>query len=423
VTGVGRSFRSFSVVLVVLGAGGHAFAAGLSRPNVVGARAIGMGGGFTAIADDPTAVWHNPAGMGIYGDTSVYFGNEIVFTQRSYTPDAQSRLGMAGITTKLTENTAPTYIPIIGLTTRFGFGKTAPTRFAFGLLAYDAYGGSISYDPNKLKNSMGRVVGIANTQILDFEVTPALAYQVSEVLSLGAGLRIGVNAFSVDDTESAFSAKLSGTAVGIGGLLGAMVRPHRMVQIGAVWRSPLNASISGSGDVIIGMDPATKKDFSLKIQWPQSVALGVTVIPHRRILGTIQADWTGWSSVQRLALDVGGLVQNSQMRYLDTYAIHAGVQGVITRFLLVRAGWSIDSNAIPDRTMRRENQDSVKHTLAAGLGLHFWKIFIDGAFEILLPLGSRVVSMPLPSAAAPENETGTYEANVYSIELSAQIRF
>src|SRR5262249_39140003 len=157
------------------------------------------------------------------------------------------------------------------------------------------------------------------------------AYQVSDVLSLGAGLRIGINAFSVDDTESIFAAKLSGNAVGIGGLLGAMVRPHRMVQIGAVWRSSLSASSSGSGDVSVGMDPATKQDFSLKIQWPQSVALGVTVFPHRRILGTIQADWTGWSSVQKLAVDFGGsLVQASQMRYLDTYAIHAGLQGVIT---------------------------------------------------------------------------------------------
>ena len=73
------------------------------------------------------------------------------------------------------------------------------------------------------------------------------------------------------------------------------------------------------------------------------------------------------------------------MRYMDTYAIHAGVQGVITRFLVARVGGSFDSNAIPDRTVRRENQDNLKGTVAAGLGVHFWKIFIDGAFEVLVP--------------------------------------
>ncbi|HEY1584663.1 MAG TPA: hypothetical protein VGH63_03185, partial [Polyangia bacterium] len=48
--------------------------AGLSRPNIVGARAIGMGGAFTAIADDPTAVWYNPAGTALYGDNVFYVG-------------------------------------------------------------------------------------------------------------------------------------------------------------------------------------------------------------------------------------------------------------------------------------------------------------------------------------------------------------
>ncbi|MDB4968937.1 MAG: long-chain fatty acid transport protein [Myxococcales bacterium] len=412
--------------LLVCGAlllGSPVFGAGLERPNVVGARAIGIGGGYTAIADDPTAVWHNPAGTAMYGDNVVYVGGELIVTQRTYTPDAQSPLGQAGVTTRLSENTAPTFIPVIGATTRFGFGKTAPTRFAFSLAAYDAYGGSISYDPNQLKNTVGRVVGISQTQILDFELTPTLAYQITDVLSVGAGLRIGVNSFSVNDTESSFSANLSGTAVGIGGILGVMVRPHKLVQVGAVWRSTLSASITGQGDLAVGTAPATKQDFNVKITWPQSAALGVTVFPHRRILATVQADWTGWSSVQKLALEVAGLPQIKQMRYSDTYAVHAGVQGVITRFLVLRAGYTVESNAIPDRTVRRENQDSFKNTLAAGVGVHFWKIFVDAAFEALLPSGDRVVSTALPSVAGAENETGTYHANLYSAELSAQIRF
>lgn len=396
----------------------HAFGAGLERPNVVGARAIGLGGGFTAVADDPTAVWHNPAGTVIYGDNVVYLGGELVLTQRSYTPDAQSPLGQAGVTNKLTESTAPTFIPIIGATTRFGFGRSAPTRFAFSLLAYDAYGGSISYKSDDLKNK-----GIQSTTILDFELTPTLAYQITDVLQVGAGLRIGINNFSINDVESAFSAKLSGSGVGIGAILGLMARPHRLVQVGAVYRSPLSASISGSGPIAVTPQPPMSKDFGLHVTWPQSAALGVTLFPHRRILATVQADWTAWSSIQKLSLDIGGLTQSKQMRYMDSYAIHAGVQGVITRFLLLRLGLAIDSNAIPDRTVRRENQDALKATVAGGVGLQFWKIFIDAAFEAFLPLGDRTIATPLPTQAAAENETGKYSANVYSAELSAQIRF
>ena len=405
-----------------------AHGAGLSRPNVVGARAVGIGGGFTAIADDPTAVWHNPAGTAVYGDNVGYIGGELVILGRTYTPDAQSPLGQAGITTKIVENTAPTFIPIIGASTRFGFGKSAPTRFAFSILAYDSYGGSISYNPTDLSKvdpttGKPKVIGISSTQIVDFELTPTLAYQVSDVFSVGAGLRIGINNFSVNDTESAFAANLSGSGVGIGGILGIMLRPHRLVQVGAVYRTPLSASLSGSGPLSVGGAPATSKDFGLNITWPQSAGLGVTLYPHRRILVTVQGDWTAWSSVQKLNLDIGGLSVAKEMRYMDAYTVHAGVQGVITRYLVARLGGSVDTNAIPDRTVRRENQDDLKGTVNAGLGVHFWKLFIDAAFELVVPTDGRVVSTPLPSAAGAENETGKYQATIYSAELSAQIRF
>src|SRR6185369_3257043 len=128
----------------------------------------------------------------IYGDNVFYLGGELVMLNRTYTPDAQSPLGQGGVTSKISENTSPTAIPVVGASTRFGFGKTAPTRFAFSLLAYDVYGGSISYSPADL-TAKGRVQGLSSTQLLDFELTPALAYQISDLISVGAGLRIGIN--------------------------------------------------------------------------------------------------------------------------------------------------------------------------------------------------------------------------------------
>src|SRR5262249_371747 len=130
-----------------------------------------------------------------------------------------------------------------------------------------------------------------------------------------------------------------------------------------------------------------------------------------------------WSSIQTLTLDLAGLSQVKEMRYMDTYTLHAGVQGVITRFLVLRLGGSFDSNAIPDRTLRRENQDNYKGTVNGGFGLHFSEIFVDGAMEVLVPGPPRVISTPVMSAAGVENETGSYSAIVYTAELSAQIRF
>ena len=100
------------------------------------------------------------------------------------------------------------------------------------------------------------------------------------------------------------------------------------------------------------------------------------------------------------------------MRYLDTYAIHAGVQGVITRFLRARASaGAFDSTPSPIAPCAARTRTHLKDTVAAGLGVHFWKFFIDAAFELLVPGPARVVTTPLHDAAGTENETGAYKAH------------
>jgi long-chain fatty acid transport protein len=399
-------------------------AAGLSRPNIAGPRAIGMGGAFTAVADDVSAVWYNPAGPGFFGDNQVYLGLEVPITQRSYQPDPASPLGQAGHTGTINENTTPTPLPMVGLSSRFGFGKTKPTRFALSLLAHLAYGGAISYnqsdvmDPNQM-----RPKGLISTQILDFEITPALSYQVTDVLSIGAALRIGITGFSVDDSEPAFRATLSNTGVGIGGSLGVLMRPHKMVSIGAVYRTPLSANATGGGPVAVAGVGSSNKDSSLSITWPQSAGLGIAVQPHWRVIASVQGDWTGWSSVQVLNPALSGIPDNQttrQMKYSDSYALHLGLQTVISKNVLVRAGYALDSNAIPDATVRRENQDALKGTVSAGLGLHFWKLFLDAAFEALVPVSGSARTV---TVQGPDNEAGKYSAGLYTVEIAGQIHF
>src|SRR3954466_2228465 len=56
-----RSVVSF--VLLLACACFRAAPANAQQPDVIGVRAQGMGGAFTAVADDATAGWWNPAGL------------------------------------------------------------------------------------------------------------------------------------------------------------------------------------------------------------------------------------------------------------------------------------------------------------------------------------------------------------------------
>jgi long-chain fatty acid transport protein len=401
---------------LVLGLASTALGAGLQRPNVGGARAVGMGGAYTAVADDPSAVWFNPAGTAFYGDNVVLLGAELILLDRAYQPSAGSPLAAMGAPTNqyIHENTPAQIAPILAVSSRFGYGKQPANRFALSLAVYVPYGGAISFDNNAVKNR-----GILSTNINDIEIAPALSYQVTDVVAIGAALRIGVGQFGVADNESAFQANFSMSGVGIGGTLGVMVKPHWRVQIGAVYRTPLSIDYSGNGPVTVTGSTAQNHNATLHIEWPQSAGLGIAVLPHKRVMLSAQGDWTAWSSVQQLTVNIEGLTpQVKPMLYQDTFAFHLGAQAAFTRFLVGRLGYTYDSNAIPNSTMRRENQDGNKHTLGFGLGLHFWKLFIDLAFEALLPTPARVISQ-----VGIENEGGSYASHVYSLELGLQFRF
>jgi long-subunit fatty acid transport protein len=106
------------------------------------------------------------------------------------------------------------------------------------------------------------------------------------------------------------------------------------------------------------------------------------------------------------------------MRYTDTLAFHAGLQVIAHQRVALRCGYTFDGNAIPDETMRRENQDRAKHLLAVGLGVHVWKLFIDAAFEALVPTSPRVIA-----TQGPANEAGSYASHLYTAAFSVQARF
>ena len=57
-----RGWKLLSVLLVLLFTASTSFAAGFRLPEA-GAKAMGMGFAFTAQADDPSAIYFNPAGL------------------------------------------------------------------------------------------------------------------------------------------------------------------------------------------------------------------------------------------------------------------------------------------------------------------------------------------------------------------------
>lgn len=387
-----------------------ALAGGFGRPNIIGARAVGMGGGYAAVADDPWALDHNPAGMAFPDENQVALDLGILKLDRQWTPPGKPTVS---------ENTPLQPIPAIAATTRFAFGSNKPARFAVGVGFFVTYGGKISFDPASVKDSLGPgASGITETGLTLFELTPGVAYQVSDVLSLGAALRVGISTFDVTDVEPAFSAdNLSASGAGIGGSFSAMVRPHARLSIGAVYRTTLSTNLTGNGNIAIGGGAAMRRDMSLAVTWPQSATLGLSLRVASFLRLVAQGDWTAWSSFQKLEVNfAGGLSQVKQMQFSDVFTLHAGGEATFSRFA-ARLGFSVDGNAIPDATSRRENQDGLKYDVTAGFGVRLGRFGIDAAFDYLFGGPPRMI------APGPFAEAGAYSATVLTFQLSGSARF
>lgn len=398
-----------AAITLVLGCAGAARAGGFGRPVELGARAVGLAGAYAAAADDPTAVWHDPAALAFPDETQVYLDSALVFLGRAWDPPSKPRVG---------ETTAPQPIPFLGASTRFAFGANKPSRLALGVAFYAPYGGAVQFDPATVADTAGPgAAGLTQTSLALLEVSPAIAYQVADALALGLALRIGISTFSVTDQEPAFTAtNVSATGAGVGVTLGATVRPHPRLAIGLVYRSPLSTSLSGSGMLSVAGGPAMRRDLSLAVTWPQSAALGLSVRASRFLRLVAQADWTGWSSMQELAVSFGGASQVRPLRFADNYTVRAGAEVTVWR-LALRVGAAVDTNAIPDSTSRREDRDGLKYDLTGGLGVRFWRMRIDAAVDALLGASPRVVP------AGPSAEAGTYSGTVVSAELSVAVSF
>jgi long-chain fatty acid transport protein len=390
-----------------------AHAGGLARPNGISARGVALGGAFTAIADDPTALHFNPAGAA-WAEEGLMLGTELVYAPRTYTPIDAS--GMRGAD----QEASPLVpVPALGILIRLEDEDDIPSRLTLGAGLWNTFGGSLHYD------ALGTGVPAVNaTDELVIEAVAGAAYEVSDALAIGAALRIGFGIFAVDAIARPADLDVSGFGISVGGTLGVLFRPIDAVQIGAAWRSPLTITTAGDGIINTGNDIAV--DMEHEQPWPQQASLGVAVQVAAPVRVSAQLDWTDWSRWDRLRIDFPGrenLNQSLPLDWSDSVALRLGGEYTASPSLVVRAGGYYDSNAVPDTTIERIYLDGDKLGVSAGASVALgaaWRI--DAAADVTLP-NSRVV--PDNTAEVPPGWTerlnafpGEHSGSVFTLELA-----
>ena len=393
-----------TIAAIVVGFAADAHAGGVERPNGIGARAVGQGGAFAAIADDATA-WHwNPAAAALAAP-NVVLGGELVIAPRSYVPIA------ADGTRGAPQSPATPIVPVPAL----GIAARLTDRITAGVGVWNTFGGQLSYEPTDDP-------AIDASQELLVEIAAGLGYRVSPRLAIGVTARVGIGLFSVSATRRPVSSQIDGSGVGLGVGLGVAWRPHPRLAIGATWRSALDVDVTGRGKLEVGS--GLDLEMVHRQAWPQSAELGVAVAVTSRVRVAAQLDWTGWSSFERLDVRFPSNEAASQSFALDwsnSLTGRVGVEWRTTPTLTVRTGAYVDGNAVPDRTIERQYLDTTKLGGAVGAGLRFGVWRVDLAFDLLTGPPRTVPDNRAdvgPFASLANVAPGEHDGSVYTFELA-----
>ncbi|MFB0564491.1 MAG: OmpP1/FadL family transporter [Candidatus Aminicenantaceae bacterium] len=351
---------------------GYSLWAGGWNNTLMGCRALGLGGAFTAVADDPSAIFHNPAGLVFQrSDFNFSIDGFYVWPTHQYTMPSGAKIN--------SKYNNP--LPQVFITYR----TSEKITLGFGMFVPYA-GGGVDWKKNDLGYPLKSVLGI-------YSLTPTLAYQVSEKLSLGFNIYY-YRAMLKVNTEMLYFGSMcteeSGTALSAG--FGLMFRPNEKVGIGMSIRGPTKMNISG----ICSMDYEGYKlnlDSETSFNLPWDIEVGLSYRITDNFLFSTSAQYTMWSTLDKVEKTIknipltGDMKVDEKLDFKNILIWRAGFEYVLPQGIALRAGMGIDRSASPEETLSITNIDVDKISIVGGIGYRAGKMQID--FTYIYALGKE----------------------------------
>jgi len=407
-----RGWKMVPVLLVLLFTASTSFAAGFRLPEA-GAKAMGMGFAFTGQADDPSAIYFNPAGLTQLKGQNVMVGVSYVRENGNEFTGTTPVDNTTAIKHE-SQKDLNFFIPNMYYT------KTnASTGFAYGVGIFSPFGLGQEYgngDTSIFRNQITKI------DLMTIVVNPTIAFKVNEFLSVGVGIDWMYGKAELAKTAvvpgvgNIYNLDLDGNGDAWGYNFGLLLKPSANLRIGANYRSPFNLKIK-DGDVEIrninstvpfippGVTAAqvfggTSFDTkgSATIGMPATFALGVSYTMDKLTVNA-DADWTFWHSFSSLPIDIkdnkGALLpdSNAPKNWKDVVAVRLGAEYRVTDPLALRAGFVYDPSPVPAETLGPELPDSDRLNYMVGAGYKIGKVTIDGAL-MYIDKKDRTVSNP-----------------------------
>ena len=392
--------------------------AGGFQINEHGARAMGLGGAFTAIANDASSIYWNNAGMTQLSGTNFMLGTALIAPSsefRGVTPAVNKNYMKSDIFFPshlfITHSVNESFAVGIGLTTPFGLG----TEWSEGWV--------------------GRYLAL-KTKLTTFWVPVTAAYKILDNLSIGASF---VYSFAdVTITQNSSQAPFEGDAyveldgsdnAAFGYTVGLMYKPIKELSIGVSFRSEVSYEFEGTAtttgaEQLMEIGALPNGDITADLTTPMNIVGGIAVQVVPQLLLSADFQWVGWSSYDTLAVNFVDDPEDdvaSPRLYKDSYIIRFGVQYDVSDQFSLLGGIYYDQMPVEPQYVNPSLPDTDRLGFSIGAEAHLSNQFsLSGSYlfirgEQLTVTDSEEI---YTIGNSPFNGTYNSSANLLSLSLN-----
>lgn len=325
-----------------------------------------------AHAEDPSAIFFNPALINKLSGTQTQVGTTFIFPSREFKSDRTGK----------TEETEDNFFFPSTFYTTHKFNN----KLSAGLGVFTPFGLSTDW-PDDWE---GRYIA-TKSEMETYNLNPVLSYRLTPGITMAAGLnylwldaslqkKINFSPYGLPDGEQ----KFEGDGDGFGYNLGFLLEPHEDIAVGVSYRSEIEVDIDDA-DATFRLPNQTPT--SIRSLFPNTGANTEIDLPQQFHFGvcykgfspfTIEAGlrWEGWSSFDRLKIDLDDPVAGKKAAitnrdWEDTWSGNLGLKYQLNKYIALLGGYLYQDNPVPDKTFDPSIPDANGHLFSLGTNLKY----------------------------------------------------
>ena len=371
-----------------------------------GAAAMGMAGAFVSVANDPSAIFHNPAGIAWLEGTHINFGTTLIRPVASLslpnwpdptyrTVDQENQLFYPPsfyITNKFSDRITAGF----GFFVPFGLGVAWPEDYPLQYISIKDDMKTFIFNPTvavKLSDNVSFGFGVSY-------IHATLFFKLVEHQIVDIGPQVGLPVAVNTTLEIPVELDASGSAFGLNA---GLLYKGEQFSLGFNWRggykmkfdgdlalgtakvtipAPYNQLIPAS--LVAGSIPSGGSASIPEFNFPHILGVGASFNLTETLLWSVDVHYTLWSSYDEFTVEVevpGFADKHVEENWEDSFLFRTGFQYSASESLALRGGFFYDQTPQPAEFMDPILPDADRIGFTVGIGYRSGNFVLDVAYQ------------------------------------------